>query len=99
MHAEAFVRRQHVEAVHARLAGAAEVMWAGSEQVRPVAYRELYQDTVEAIRTALGAEAFAAAWSAGRAMSREQAIAEALSPEFADTGSETGPGIVTSPHT
>ena len=44
-------------------------------------YHTTYSETVTAVRTALGEEAFAAAWGEGRAMSREQAMAEALRHE------------------
>jgi hypothetical protein len=39
--------------------------------------RRRYDRDVSAVRAALGAETFAAAWEAGRALSLEQAIAEA----------------------
>jgi hypothetical protein len=43
--------------------------------------QEEYEHELSAIRAALGEEAFAAAWEAGRALSWEQAIAYALEEE------------------
>jgi hypothetical protein len=40
--------------------------------------RALYERTVVAARSALGEDAFAAAWEHGQALPLEQAIAEAL---------------------
>jgi hypothetical protein len=40
-----------------------------------------YQRNVAAMRAVLGEAAFAAAWDAGRALTLEQAIAEALGEE------------------
>ena len=62
----------------ARLFGATDaVRTALSVPVRP-ADRRRYDRDVTAVCTALGPDAFAAAWAAGRALSLEQAIAEAL---------------------
>jgi hypothetical protein len=61
----------------ARLFGATDVLRAAlGLPVRP-ADRRRYDRDVSAVRAALGAETFAAAWAAGRALSLEQAIAEA----------------------
>ena len=61
----------------ARLFGATDALRAAvGVPVRPVD-RRLYDRDVTAVRAALGAETFAAAWAAGRALSLEQAIAEA----------------------
>jgi hypothetical protein len=43
--------------------------------------RMLYDPAMEMVRAALGPAAFAAAWREGRAMTREQAIADALEPD------------------
>ena len=61
-----------------RLLGAAEVAWEEIGATMPPVYRPLYAQVVERARAALGEQAFAAAWAAGRALSREDAIAEAL---------------------
>jgi hypothetical protein len=61
----------------ARLFGATDALRAAlGLPVRP-ADRRHYDRDVSAVRAALGAETFAAAWAAGRALSLEQAIAEA----------------------
>jgi DNA-binding CsgD family transcriptional regulator len=65
----------------ARLFGAAEGL---RETVgAPVAAddRELYERDVAAVRAALDETAFAAAWAAGRALSIEEAVAEAMAVE------------------
>jgi hypothetical protein len=62
----------------ARLFGATDaVRTALGVPVRPVD-RPRYDRDVSAVRTALGPDAFAAAWAAGRALPLEQAITEAL---------------------
>jgi len=62
----------------ARLLGAAELLReAIGIRHRPFE-RVDYESEVAEIRTALGEEAFAAAWGAGRTMSREQTIRYAL---------------------
>jgi Asp-tRNA(Asn)/Glu-tRNA(Gln) amidotransferase A subunit family amidase len=58
----------------ARLLGAAEAVCADLGTALPVAMAEEYWRTVSGARCALGEEAFAAAWAAGRAMTLEQAI-------------------------
>jgi hypothetical protein len=61
----------------ARLFGATDALrGALGIPVRP-ADRRRYDRDVSAVRAALGDETFAAAWAAGRALSLEQAIAEA----------------------
>ena len=63
----------------ARLFGAVAGMRAGSgtgESAGP--FRTVFEHDESAARTALGREAFAAAWADGRAMTREQAVAYAL---------------------
>ncbi len=61
----------------ARLLGAAATLReAGGTPLRPVD-RADYDRTVTAARTALGDNAFAAAWAEGRALSLEQTVAEA----------------------
>jgi non-specific serine/threonine protein kinase len=78
----------------ARLYGAAD---AQRERVgRPVEglFRAEYERDVAIARESLGEAAFAAAWAAGRALPPEQAVAEALDPEW---GVAAEPGIPLSP--
>jgi hypothetical protein len=60
-------------------------LWGAAERLRqaigcrpPPAARATYERAIATARTALGEEAFATAWEAGRALMLEQAIAEAL---------------------
>jgi hypothetical protein len=62
----------------ARLLGAAEAVCADLGTALPVAIAEEYGRTVRGARSALGEEAFAAAWAEGRAMSLDDAIRYAL---------------------
>jgi len=62
----------------ARLFGAAEVLREPVGMPLPPAYRAAYERDVAAIRAQLDDTTLAAAWAAGRAMTLEQAIAEAL---------------------
>jgi predicted ATPase len=62
----------------ARLLGAADGLRAGKGTPRPAAGGTGDERVVAAVRAGLGEEAFAAAWAAGRAMSLEEAVAEAL---------------------
>jgi ATP/maltotriose-dependent transcriptional regulator MalT len=62
----------------ARLYGAAEAYReALGTSVTPGGYRDAYEASVSAAKTALGEERFAAAWTAGRALTVEEARAEA----------------------
>lgn len=61
-----------------RLGGAAEARWEALSVPPAREDRAEHGRAVQAMRAALGAEAFAAAWSEGRALSLEQAIALAL---------------------
>jgi hypothetical protein len=63
-------------------------LWGAAEQLRqtigcrpPPAARATYERAIALARGQFGDEAFAAVWAEGRAMSLEQAIAEALQPE------------------
>jgi predicted ATPase/transcriptional regulator with XRE-family HTH domain len=60
-----------------RLYGAAEALYDALGEPLVVPPRSIYRRHVEALRDALGAEAFAATWDAGRGLPLEQAIAEA----------------------
>jgi hypothetical protein len=57
--------------------GAAEALFEPPLPLPPPR-RVLHDQTVAAARAALGEEAFAAAWTEGRAMSLDQAVAAAL---------------------
>ena len=70
----------------ARLIGAAAVLHE-TARTRPIPLTEaLFAEGIESARQALGEEAFATAWAAGRAMSSEEAIAEALAVEIVAPG-------------
>jgi predicted ATPase/transcriptional regulator with XRE-family HTH domain len=62
----------------ARLGGAAAAQRAAIGAPMPPADRRAYDGITMAARTALGAEAFAEAWAAGRTLPLEQVVAEAL---------------------
>ena len=72
----------------ARMLGAAEAMREATETGMPPSRRRRLEATEASARTALGADAFAAAAAAGRALGREAAAAEALAVarEFAAPG-------------
>jgi hypothetical protein len=63
----------------------------------PIEAQADYDHSVAAVRTALGEEAFAAAWTEGRALSPEQAVCAALALEEIPTagrqGSAEDPGV------
>jgi predicted ATPase/DNA-binding CsgD family transcriptional regulator len=67
--------------VAARLLGADETLRETLQVAQTRAAGRGYGETVAAARSQLGNEAFAAAWVAGRSMSLEQAVAEALALE------------------
>jgi hypothetical protein len=62
----------------ARLFGAAEIWRALSGFPLPPTHRTIYDRDVAAALAQLGDDAFAGAWAAGRALTLDQAIAEAL---------------------
>jgi hypothetical protein len=62
----------------ARLFGAAEALRTAVGAPRPHAERAEHERHFAAARAALGEEAFAAAWGAGRAMPLEAAVSYAL---------------------
>jgi hypothetical protein len=71
---------------HARaalLGGAAEAMREDLGMLLPGDQRAGHAEAVEAMRVALGAEAYAAAWAEGRALPLDEAVALAL--DDADT--------------
>jgi predicted ATPase/DNA-binding SARP family transcriptional activator len=65
----------------ALLWGAAAAVRTGSGTQKAPAELAEYQRTIAAVRSALGAEAFASAWEEGGAMTLEQAVAFALKPD------------------
>jgi hypothetical protein len=65
----------------ARLLGAAERLRGAIGRPLPLADRPQRDRSVAAVRDALGEQAFAAAWAAGRAMSIDAAVAFALEAE------------------
>jgi non-specific serine/threonine protein kinase len=74
-------------AVAARLYGAADMLRERSGRpVEPV-FRDEFERDVAVARRALGDEAFAAAWAAGRMLSAEEAVAEAEAFAAAGFGS------------
>lgn len=79
----------------ARMLGTAAVVQGDREQTELV-LAALAQQTAAAVRAGLGEEAFAAAWAAGRALSLEQAVAEALAiatrPDVAEMAPRRGSG-------
>jgi len=62
----------------ARLFGAADVLFDASSLVVDPLNRADHDRNLAAARAQLGDDAFAAAWEAGRALTLEQALAEAL---------------------
>ena len=62
----------------ARLFGAAEALRATLGAPVPLVERPGYEQAVTAVRQALGAEAFDAAWRAGQALPLDQVLVEAL---------------------
>jgi tetratricopeptide (TPR) repeat protein len=69
---------QHQFMHAARLFGAAEALREGTGYAVESLNRSAYACSVAMIRARLGEASFSAAWAAGRAMTLEQAIAEAL---------------------
>jgi predicted ATPase/DNA-binding NarL/FixJ family response regulator len=59
---------------------ASEQLREATASDRPPARRAGHQRAVAALRSALGPEAFASAWEAGRALPLEEIVAEALAP-------------------
>jgi predicted ATPase/class 3 adenylate cyclase len=80
-----------------RLLGAADVLREASGSSLPLGFRTARERTLGEMRTALGEEAFTAAWAEGRAMTLDQAICAALAQEEIPTtgrqGSEGDPGV------
>jgi predicted ATPase/DNA-binding SARP family transcriptional activator len=78
MAADAIAQGRSVRA--ARLLGAAESLHQAVGSAPSPSWRAKYERNVAAVRTALGEEAFAAAWAVGRQMSMEQATKYARTP-------------------
>jgi tetratricopeptide (TPR) repeat protein len=72
----------------ARLLGAASTLRETHGPPVPPIDRADWEQQVAAVRVALGEEAFAAAWAAGRAMSLEEALAFALKDNIPSEGPE-----------
>ena len=70
----------------ARLVGAGEGRLTAIGAPVPAAYRDLYMHVVAGVRRVLGEEAYATAFAAGRALSPERAVAEALDDAGAAPG-------------
>lgn len=64
----------------ARLWGADDALRERMKYVRPPVERVTYADQVSEAQAAIGADAFRAAWTEGRAMTLEQAVGYALKP-------------------
>jgi hypothetical protein len=62
------------EAKAAQIAGAAEALQVATESVIDLAERRVYENTIAAAKTALGEEAFNAAFEAGKQMSLDEAV-------------------------
>ncbi len=75
----------------ARLFGAAEALREILGAPRPRSQRAGVERHVTGVRAALGQEAFAAAWAAGRAMTLSEAVADALASPDAPSGEGDGP--------
>jgi non-specific serine/threonine protein kinase len=73
----AAVRGQIERAV--RLFGQVEALGEATGLVMTAQERPLYERVMSMARAALSGEAFTAAWAAGRAMTLEEAVADALS--------------------
>lgn len=75
----------------ARLFGAAEALREVNGAPMNTADRAIYSRSVATARAGLSATALTAAWSAGRALTVDQAIEEALSPTSAEAASNPVP--------
>ncbi len=76
----------------ARLYGGAEARHQLAGVPLPPAGRAAHERAVEEVRTALGGAAFEAAWSTGRSLPLDDALADAL-----DTAAEPAAGAITPP--
>src|SRR5215467_16393101 len=65
----------------ARLFGAVATLREAASIPHPPVYRTAYERTLAVVRAQLDAEAWDAVWMAGRALTLDQAIAEALGHE------------------
>jgi predicted ATPase/DNA-binding XRE family transcriptional regulator len=83
----AFIARAQDQLAHAaRLFGAAEALREALGTPLTGLERSEYDREVAGLRGQMDAEAYASSWAAGRALSLEQAIAEALQPRMDDAG-------------
>jgi predicted ATPase/DNA-binding CsgD family transcriptional regulator len=81
----------------ARLYGAAEIQRELQSTPFGTAWRAEHERRIGAVRHALRPEVFAAAWAAGRALTLEEAIAEALAVRVDSPVAEAAPSVVTGP--
>ncbi|MEZ4867599.1 MAG: tetratricopeptide repeat protein [Caldilineaceae bacterium] len=80
-------------AVAAQLSGATEAYRATTGVTIPPREVAAYEQTLAAARTGLGEAAFATAWAAGRAMTLDQAVDDALAELEARAGSVVGSSL------
>ncbi len=80
----------------ARLFGAAEALREAIGAAVPPRDRDRYAEQVEAARTSLGPNAFAAAWTVGRALSLDDALSEAVAVP-ASIAEKTPPALSVKP--
>jgi len=95
----ALVDRMHERFERAALLyGAAAGLRAAIGAPLPPVDRVACDRSATALRGALGEQAFATAWAAGRALSLEQAIAAALAPPTRASGTHASGVLSTAPH-
>ena len=75
---ESIARAAPLAVIAARLQGAADALQESINLATPIADREHHDRAISRVRTALGDDAYNVAWSAGRALSWEDAVAEGL---------------------
>jgi non-specific serine/threonine protein kinase len=88
-------RAAHSRAV--RLLGAAAALREAAGAPLWPADQPGYEGMVAATRTSLGAAAFTATWAAGRALTLEQAVAEALGGDIAESSPSVSPSVTPEP--
>jgi predicted ATPase/DNA-binding CsgD family transcriptional regulator len=76
--------------VAARILAAADALRAADGIPLALVHRAGHEPAIAAARAAMGEAAFSAAWTAGGALSVEEAVAEALAAVAASVSSETG---------
>jgi non-specific serine/threonine protein kinase len=81
----------------ARLFGADARLREGGARLLPID-QEWYDRTLATVRAALGEQIFASAWEAGRTLTPDQAITEALAPAAEPVASPTPVQVSAAPH-